>query len=127
MTNLANYIRAQAQRAEQSGERNVSLNIKDVLELLSYADAAAHAERVEQKMKPAGWVCPASLRNVAVKRKTGTHMHRYKTPMFCLEVFYRGSLSDAEAESVRLHAERDRKYAERQARKEASDVPGSVS
>lgn len=116
------YIRAQAQRAEQSGERNVSLNIKDVLELLSYADAVAHAERVEHKMKPAGWVCPSSLRNVAVKRKQGTHMHRFKTPMFCLEVFYRGSLADAEAESVRLYAERDAKFKERQARKEASDV-----
>lgn len=127
MSQTALYIRAMAQRAEHEGERNVTLNIKDVLEILAYADSGTHKERVESKMKSAGWVNPKALRAVAVNKRPGTHIHRYRTPEHSMEVFFRGNLSAAEREQEALRVLRDEKNKANEARKEAANVQSSVS
>lgn len=127
MNMTAVYVRAAVQRAESEGQRNVELNIKDMLELLPYIESGIAKERAEGRMKQCGWMSPHDLRKM--RRDKGNHIRvsRKKSPERCMPIYYCDDLKAMELESVRLVAERIEEQKRVAALKEAANVQSTVS
>lgn len=123
MRMTASYVRAMVQRAADQGHTEVLLNIKDMQELLPYIDSGVARERLEGRMRPAGWANPTELRTLNSERRKPIRLSGRKTAERCMQVYRCDEFHDMEAESQRLHARDAERRAQRQAAKEAANVP----
>lgn len=126
MCMTAVYVRAQVQRAESEGARDVTIKIKDMREILAYVDSGVAKERAEGRMRPAGWVSPRDIRNMRRENGSTIRMGRRKSPERCMQVYHCDDLKDMELESLRLKAKRDEEQKAYESGKETEHVPSPV-
>lgn len=122
------FVRAETQRAEHHGQKNVQLNVKDVLEILAKVESNVHHERAAKPMKRAGWVSPGAMRAMcgSKKGKRGIRLMRFKTEEFNTEVFFCDNLREKFEESVAAMAAKEAAKAAEQKAAEAKGVAGEL-
>lgn len=94
------FVRAEVQRAEHEGARKVTLNIKDLQELLPHVEAGMSRARTEGAMKHAGWINPMALHGIRSGAENNAKLRRFKTAAFNTEVFFRDSIREKINESI---------------------------
>lgn len=101
------FLLAAIQRAENEGARSLDVNIKDLREILPFAESAMHAEKVEKKMRHLGWMKPGSVASLCSGHKRYTRVSRRKDDEFNMEVFFCDSISDKQKEADAAKAAAD--------------------
>lgn len=93
------FLLAAIQRAENEGARSLDVNIKDLREIMPFAESAMHAEKVEKKMRHLGWMKPGSVSALCNGAKRYTRISRRKDDEFNMEVFFCDSIREKQMEA----------------------------
>lgn len=87
MNRTISYLSAEMERAIHQGARTVDINVLDLKEILSLADAGVKLQAAGAAKYHAGWVKPGSLYAMNSGRKLFARISRRRSDEFSVQLF----------------------------------------
>jgi len=88
------YLQAEVHRAEQCGSTGLTINIKDLAEILNLAQRAEHMTPVKRETQHAGFIHPEALAGILSGTKGSTRIHRSQKGGNVIQLLFSGNLKE---------------------------------
>lgn len=82
----ARWLRPNLQRAKDMGEREISIPLKDLDELLAYVEAVEHRVKAEYAGKHLGYADPEMMRQLLSRKRASVPVLFKKTKQYCVPI-----------------------------------------